>query len=176
MNTVVTCYSQTGNTRKVAGAIAGALPGEVPVTDLADALLDDADVVFVGMPVVSFSAPAEVRSFLQEQCRGRRVALFVTHAADEKMPELRPWLDACREAATGCDVVGFFHCQGQLAEPVRQWMAGSGMPDLVRFAGMAGVADGQPDDARLDAARRFARQVVSDVTTGARTTPVPTSV
>lgn len=172
MDFVVTCYSQTGNTRKVADAIAGALPGAAPATDLAGAVLEHADVVFVGMPVVSFGAPAEVRSFLQEQCRGVRVALFITHAAREDMPELQPWLQACRDAAEGCDVVGLFHCQGQLAEPVRTWMAGSDMPDLVRFAQLAGDADGQPDDARLEAAARFAEHVAADVEAGLVTEPV----
>jgi flavodoxin len=155
----VAYFSQTGNTRKVADAIAGALPGEVPVTDLEHAALDGADVVFVGMPVVRFGAPDEARAFLREHCRGRRVALFVTHAAGEDTPELQPWLQTCRDAADGCEVVGFFHCQGQLAAPVMQFMLASDMPDLVRFAQMADVADGQPDAARLDAARRFAEQV-----------------
>lgn len=172
MDFVVTCYSQTGNTRKVADAVAGALPGTPPVTDLAGAVLDDADLVFVGMPVVSFGAPAEVRSFLQERCRGTRVALFITHAAREDTPELQPWLQACRDAAEGCDVVGLFHCQGQLADPVRRWMAASDMPDLVRFAQLAGDADGQPDEGRLAAAARFAEQVASELASGLHAEPV----
>jgi hypothetical protein len=164
MRYVVTCFSQTGNTRKVAEAIAAALPEDVAASDFAEAPLDGADLVFVGMPVVRFGAPNEARTFLQERCRGRRVALFVTHAAGEDMPELQPWLDACRAAAEGCDVVDLFHCQGQLAEPVRQWMAGCGMPDLVAFAEMAGAADGQPDETRLRAAADFAVRVAGDLT------------
>jgi flavodoxin len=172
MRTIVTCFSETGNTRKVAEAIAGALPGDVLVTSLADAVPDDADVAFVGMPVVRFGAPEQARAFLQERCRGRRVALFITHAAREDTPELQPWLDTCREAAEGCEVVGLFHCQGQLAEPVRRYMLTSDVPDLVRFAGMAGSADGQPDEARLDAARRFAERMMEDLPAGALADPV----
>ena len=62
--------------------------------------------------------------------------------------------------------MGFFHCQGQLAEPVRQWMAGSGMPDMVRFAEMAHLADGQPDASRLASAREFAATVAAAVSDG----------
>jgi hypothetical protein len=168
MRYVVTCFSQTGNTRKVAEAIAAALPEDVAVCDLAEAPLDGADLVFVGMPVVRFGAPDEARTFLQKRCRGRRVALFVTHAAGEDMPELQPWLQTCRDAAEGCEIVDFFHCQGQLAEPVRQWMAGCGMPDLVGFAEMAGAAAGQPDETRLRAAADFAARVTGE--------PMPVSV
>ena len=172
MRYAVTCLSQTGNTQKVARAIAGALPGDVPVTDLDHAELDGAGVVFVGMPILQFGAPGEVRAFLQDRCAGRRVALFVTHAADERMPELQPWLQECRDAAAGCDVVGFFHCQGQLAEPVRQYMLASDVPDLVRFAEMAGMADGQPDAGRLDAAARFAERIVAESATDVVESPV----
>lgn len=165
MRCAVTCFTQTGNTRKVAEAIAGALPGDVAVTALEETAAGDADLVFVGMPVVRFGAPPEVRTFLQEHCRGRRVALFVTHAAREDTPELQPWLEDCRQAADGCDVAGFFHCQGQLAEPVKRFMLGSDMPDLVRFARLAGDADGQPDQTRLDAAARFAERVAASLET-----------
>lgn len=91
------------------------------------------------------------------------MALFVTHAAPEDLPELEAWLQSCREAAAGGDLVGLFNCQGQLAEPVRQAMLASGMPELVRFAEMADVAAGQPDESRLAAAADFARQTAAQL-------------
>jgi hypothetical protein len=170
MKTTVTYFSQTGNTRKVAEAIAGALPGDVTLAELASGPdTEDADVVFVGMPVVRFGPPPEVTDYLRRHCAGRDVALFVTHAAPEGMPELEPWLAACREAATGARIVGFFDCQGQLAEPVRRWMEDSGMPDMVAFAAMADVAAGQPDASRLAAARAFAADTAARVTAGVAT-------
>lgn len=58
MKSTVIYFSQTGNTRKVAEAIAGALPGTVTLADLASAPEPgDADVVFIGMPVVRFGPP-----------------------------------------------------------------------------------------------------------------------
>lgn len=168
MKSTVVCFSQTGNTRKVAEAIAGALPGAVTLADLAsDPDTGDVDVVFVGMPVVRFGPPPEVAEYLRRHCGGRDVALFVTHAAPEGLPELEPWLAACREAAAGARLVGFFNCQGQLAEPVQRWMEGSGMPDLVAFAALADVAAGQPDAARLAAARSFAEEIAARVAAGA---------
>lgn len=168
MKSTVICYSQTGNTRKVAEAIVDALPGAVTLADLASAPdLGDEDIVFVGMPVVRFGPPPEVAEYLGRHCGGRDVALFVTHAAPEGMPELEPWLAACREAAADARLVGFFDCQGQLAEPVRRWMEGSGMPDLVAFAALADVAAGQPDASRLAAARAFAEETAARVAQGA---------
>jgi Flavodoxin domain len=167
MKSTVTYFSQSGNTQKVAEAIADALPGDVTFGELASVpAAADADVVFVGMPIVRFGPPEEVRDYLRRDCAGRDVALFVTHAAPEDINDVQPWLEACRDAASGCRLVGFFHCQGRLAEPVRQWMAASGMPDMVRFADMAHLADGQPDASRLASARAFAESVATGFDTG----------
>jgi hypothetical protein len=87
--------------------------------------------------------------------------LFITHAASEEMPELVPWLDACREAAVGCEVVGVFNCQGQVPPATRQSWIDTGVPMLVQFGQLAGMADGQPDEAALRRARDFARETVA---------------
>jgi hypothetical protein len=95
------------------------------------------------------------------------VALFITHAAGEEMPELVPWLDACREAAAGCEVVDVFNCQGQVPASTRQSWIDTGVPMLVQFGQMAAVADGQPDEAALARAGDFARETVARMETPA---------
>ena len=165
MRSAVVYFSVGGNTERVARAIAEALPGEVDLAELNSAPpLDGYDLVFVGMPIHQFGAPPAVRDYLQGACQGRRVALFITHAAGVDMPELAPWLVACREAAEGCDVVGVFNCQGQVPPATRQQWIDSGIPMLVQFGQMASIADGQPDDAALLKARAFAREVASTAT------------
>lgn len=168
MRTAVISYSESGNTAKVAGAIAAALrdaaepDDELILGSVQDAPeLDGCDLVFVGMPIVRFRAPEAVRRYLREQCAGRRVALFVTHAAPGDLEQLATWLDACREASLGSELVGFFHCQGALAEPVRQFMLSSGDAMLTQFAEMAACADGQPDEAALARAAEFSRETVA---------------
>ena len=124
MRSAVIYFSVSGNTEKVARAIAEALPGDVELAELGEAPpLEGCDLAFVGMPIHQFGAPEPVQEFLRTACQQRRVALFITHAAGEEMPELVPWLDACREAAAGCEVVGVFNCQGQV--PPRPARAGS---------------------------------------------------
>lgn len=157
MKSTVIYMSVSGNTKQVAGAIAEALPGEVQLAELgSEVRVADDDLLFVGMPMHQFGAPEAVSQFLRSACQDRRVALFVTHAAPEDMPELQSWLDSCAQAAEGCDVVGVFHCQGQVPQETRQSWIDTGVPMLVQFGQMAAIADGQPDDAALDRARRFA--------------------
>lgn len=157
MRTAVMYMSVSGNTQKVARAIADALPGEVRLAEIGDdEAVDDCDLVFVGMPMHQFGAPEAVSRYLADQCRGRRVALFVTHAAPDDLPELDSWLTSCEEAADACRLAGVFHCQGQVPQETRQGWIATGVPMLVQFGEMAAVADGQPDEAALDRARRFA--------------------
>ena len=190
MKTAVVHYSETGNTARVGQAIAQALDPVVTSDNTAAAAatdsivaapiedapivvapiqdepsLDGCDLVFVGMPVIRFGAPEPAQMFLEEQCAGRRVALFVTHAAPDYLDLLEGWLNACKVAATAAsaELVGFFHCQGALAEPVRQYMLASGDAMLTQFAEMASCADGQPDEAALARAAEFARETVAQV-------------
>jgi len=165
MKTAVVYYSETGNTARVGEAIARALdtPGAVTASIQDEPSLDGCDLVFVGMPVIRFGAPEPAQLFLEEQCVGRRVALFVTHTAPDYLDLLEGWLGACKVAATAAEaeLVGIFHCQGALAEPVRQYMLASGDAMLTQFAEMASCADGQPDDAALARAAEFARETVA---------------
>jgi hypothetical protein len=182
MKAAVVYCSASGNTAKVGEAIARTLRDELPGPKGNDTArvandvivwplgkadegpdLADSDVVFVGMPIERFGAPEPARRFLAEHCSGRRVALFVTHAAPEDLPDVEPWLDDCRAAAAGAELVGLFHCQGQLAAPVRDAMLASGMPALVGFAEMADYVAGQPDDAALARAAVFARETAARV-------------
>jgi len=160
MRSTVVYFSASGNTEKVAKAIAGALPGEVELARLDQApALEGSDIVFVGMPIHQFGPPKAVCEYLQGACRGRRVALFITHAAGEDMPEVAPWIDACREAASDCDLLDTFNCQGQVPAATRQEWIDTGVPMLVQFGQMAGMADGQPNEAALERARAYACHV-----------------
>jgi flavodoxin len=164
MESAVVYFSVSGNTEKVARAIAQALPDEVDLAALERApSLDGYDVVFVGMPIHQFGPPECVREYLQSTCQARRVALFITHAASEEMPELEPWLAACRESASGSEIIGTFNCQGEVPMGTRQQWIDSGVPLLVQFGQMAGIADGQPDEAALERARAFARRVAAEI-------------
>ena len=163
MKSAVVYYSATGSTKKVAEAIHGELGEDTPLAPIdAAGDLEDRDVVFVGFPINAFGPPQPVKEFLASAVAGKCIALFITHASPEENPAAQQWLSACKEAAVGADVVGIFHCQGPLAEPVKQHMLGSGDPKMVAWA-ESDNSQGKPDAAALDRARAFARAIVSPV-------------
>ncbi len=84
MKTLVTYFSETGNTRKVAEAIFGEIQGEKEIKDIAGVEnIDGYDLTFVGFPIQAFAPPKPVKLFLQDKCRGKQLVMFTTHAQRE---------------------------------------------------------------------------------------------
>jgi hypothetical protein len=161
MKVTVTYMSLSGNTKQVAEAIFDALDTEKELSRLYQvANLNGCDLAFVGAPVMHFGPPAKAERFLEQHCRGKRIALFVTHAAPEDCRDLNEWLARFRQAASDADIVGVFNCQGELAEPVMGAMARSLNPQLRLLAARGHETRGQPDAGRLEKARTFARTIV----------------
>jgi len=170
MKVLVTYLSQTGNTKKVAEAIFDEITCEKELTTI-DSVpgLDSFDLVLVGFPVWQ-SGPAEpARKFLDERARGKKVALFVTHAMDPDSPDqaaremLGGILDKCRSAAAGSKLAGFFNCRGELSENVAAFLMKSSEPAMRRFGEMRSLTVGQPDNVSLDSARIFAREIIQKI-------------
>jgi len=162
---LVTYFSVTGNTRKVAETIFHALPGEKELKALGEVIsLEGYDRVFIGFPVMQFGPPREVRKFAQSLAGGKRVALFVTHAmatgtddpVQRKMLETE--LGKCRDLFP--DAVGFFHCKGELSVKTASELTETGIPMLMEFAGMRPLTLGHPTTDELYQARIFALSVV----------------
>lgn len=162
MRSLVVYFSQTGNTKKVADAIFGELPEPRELKEMSEVeSLEGYDLCLVGFPVIAFGPAQQGREFLENYAAGRDVALFLTHAAPEREAEDEGWLEACRQAAAEAELIGFFHCRGELAAPVAEALVKSGNEVLREFGERRPETVGQPDESRLERARVFAREMVS---------------
>ena len=164
MKILVTWYSETGNTRKVADAIFEALSGDKTMTPFSEVeSLGGYDLSFIGFPVKRFGVPGPVREFITTHAAGKRIALFVTHAmpSDSEDPQQQALLEKelakCRAACSKSELVAFFHCRGELSEQLADELRSSNIPVLMEFAGMRSVTLRHPDQSELEAARAFAR-------------------
>jgi len=161
MRTLVAYMSSAGNTKKVAEAIYESLDCEkeiMPIDQVVD--MGGYNLSFLGFPMRRFGPDPKAASFLRKHCQlGRDVALFITHAAPEDEAELPGWLEGFRNAAAGANIVGMFDCQGQLAKGIKFIL--SIMPDPeIRAMARRDNSQGQPDAARLDRARAYAREML----------------
>jgi flavodoxin len=164
VNYIVTYYSRTGNTKKVAEAIYNALPGDkklMPIDRVES--LDGIDLAFIGFPVMQFGVPAEARNFIAEHASGKKIALFVTHAMPSESDDpvqkamLEKELQKCRSVCPKSELAGLFHCQGELARIYADELLASNIPMLMEFAAMQPLTAGHPDPAELEQAAGFAK-------------------
>lgn len=161
MKTLVTYYSRTGNTKKIAEAIFEEIAGQKELKSLGQlAEVGQYDVIFVGSPIEKHGLVQEVQEFLKERIGNRKVALFITHAAPEHADMVSMYIKQAKELIENpSNFLGIFTCQGELSEAVAEYMSKSGNPQLQKFAGMRGLTLNQPDAERIERGRQFARDV-----------------
>lgn len=166
MRVLVAYMTSTGNTKKVAEAIYGEIEGEKeikPIGEVTD--IGAYDLSFLGFPTHGQGPDKKVKAVLAKHCtNGRKVALFVTHAAPEDAPELPESLARFKQAAAGASIVGVFDCQGELSGGVKMVMRISPNKQLRTWAKIDN-SKGQPDGARLEKARAFAKATMANAAT-----------
>jgi len=161
MKVLVTYFSQSGNTRKVAEAIFQEIQASKEIRELAQVdSLDGYNLTFLGFPIQAFGPAQQAAAFMEKHAAGKNLALFITHAAPEDSTDLQQWLANCRALAAGANLVGMFDCQGELSEQVADLMSKSGDERLAAWAKDRPSTLGQPDDTSLQRARAWARELL----------------
>jgi flavodoxin len=164
MKVLVAYMSLTGNTEKIARAIFGEIKEEKELKEIKEIKnLKEYDFVFVGFPMHGFGCPEQAEDFLQKNCAGKKIALFITHGAPEESRELQPWLDKCKEVPSGVEVIDMFNCQGELAQDVIDALLASDNPRHRAYGEHGHTTRGQPDATRVERARVFAREIMERI-------------
>jgi flavodoxin len=156
MKVLVAYMSRTGNTKKVAEAIYGAIPQPKEIKRVEDVTsLEGYDLAFLGFPMHAFGPDKPVKTFLETHVKDRAIALFITHMAPEDAPPLQGWIQKFSDAAVGANIIGIFDCQGQLNSRLLKIIM------RLRYPTRADSSQGQPDETRLERARAFANEIMN---------------
>ena len=165
MKTLVIYFSRSGNTKRVAKTIYEEIPDEKEIKSIdANLSLEDYDLVFLGFPIESYAPPKPIQNFLQENTKHKELVLFITHGVPEGHELLSIWIDTCKKLLhPTAKVVDVFTCQGEVADHVVTELSKS--PDLMlqAWAAHCYLIKGQPDEARLQRAKEFARKISSSI-------------
>ena len=161
MKVLVAYLSQSGNTKKVAEAIYEEIRAEKDLKDLGEVdSLEGYDLAFIGFPIHAGNPAADAKAFLDTHARGKKIAVFATHAALEGTENAERYLASCKVAVTDAELVGVFDCQGEMAQTIVDFLAKSDNQRHQEAAARAPETRGQPDESRLEKARAFAREVM----------------
>jgi flavodoxin len=162
MKVLVTYFSQTGNTKKIAEAIFEEIHTEKEIKPLKEVSnLEGYDFAFIGFPVHGFGPTKNAADFIKKHAKDKKVALFVTHAMPPDMDMLQGLLNKCKKPANKADLVNFYDCQGELAEKVAQMLMKSGNPQMEQFGKMRDMTVGHPNAEEIENARIFARETIA---------------
>jgi flavodoxin len=157
---LITYFSLTGNTKKVAEAIFEAIKGEkilLPISEVQET--ETYDLLFVGFPVHSHSTPYKVEAFLRQLPPGKKVALFSTHGSLTGGELSRQALEYAAAVAPQIKIVATFSCRGRVSPAALEILRRS--PEHEAWVEMAASAHHHPDQHDLEEARVFARWVMT---------------
>jgi flavodoxin len=158
LKTLVTYYSITGNTKKVAEAIYESLEGDREIKNVEESPeLDEYNLVFVGFPVHSHSLPHKVELLLKNIPQGKKIALFSTHGSLTGSRLSIEALEYAMVLASKAKVLGSFSCRGKVSPEALEVLIKS--PEHIAWAEMAASARNHPDQNDLEDARAFARWI-----------------
>lgn len=158
MKTLVTYFSLTGNTQKIAEAIYETLKHDKEIEKIDECSdLDEYTLVFVGFPVHSHSVPFKVEAFLKNIPQGKKIALFSTHGSLTGSQLSREALENAVVLAPKAKVLGSFSCRGKISSEDLEVLMRS--PEHAAWTEMAVSARNHPDQNDLDDARAFARWI-----------------
>jgi flavodoxin len=162
MKALVTYYSQTGNTEKLARAIYEAIPMEkelLPVQNVKNT--KGYDIIFVGFPVHAHSVPAKLIPLFKDLPAGQNIALFCTHGSLRGGHLPKQALEHAIGLSNGAKILGTFGVRGRVNANVIDSL----MKQLEHraWAEEAQGADEHPSDADLADAKEFARKVLAKI-------------
>jgi flavodoxin len=160
LKALVTYFSLTGNTKKIAEAIFDTLGGDTDINIIdEDSDLNEYDLVFVGFPVHSHSVPFKVEKFLKHIPEGKKIALFSTHGSLTGSRLSREALEHAIVLASKAKVLGSFSCRGKVSPEALEVLMRS--PEHVAWAEMAPSARKHPDPNDLEDAHVFAHWILT---------------
>jgi flavodoxin len=160
MKALVSYYSDTGNTKKVADAIYDAIEeSEKEICLAKDASnLSDYDLIFCGFPVQSMGLPEKMAAFVKGLPEGTKVAFFATHGSLRGGELAITAFYAALGLSKNLKVMGTFGCRGVVKQAIVDALLKKA--EHRGWALEAQSAVGHPDEADLEDAKAFAAAMV----------------
>ena len=112
MNIAVRYYTRSGNTKKLADAIANAVSAESK--DLSNSLEKRVDILFLGCSYYAFDVDAEVKRFIKEN--KEKIGKIVCFGTSAMMKSMKRPVSKVAEPLGVAIAEEEFHCRGQFGK------------------------------------------------------------
>jgi flavodoxin len=166
MRVLVTYYSETGNTEKLAKAIyEGVEKAEkemAPISEVGN--LEDYDLIFCGFPVQSSSVPKKVEPILKSIPEGKKLAIFATHGSLRGGQLATTAFEYAMSLAAKAKLIGTFGSRGKVKTSLIEALMKR--PEHKAWAEEAQSAVTHPDGADLADGRDFGKKMAKKARSG----------
>jgi flavodoxin I len=156
MKALVTYYSESGNTEKLAQAIYDGIELSekdiLPIGEVKD--IGGYDLIFCGFPVQASSLPGKAESFIRNIPQGKKLALFATHGSLRGGQLAITAFYYAMSLAPKATILGTFGCRGEVKPGIIEALMKK--PEHKGWAIEARSAAGHPDKADLADGKEFA--------------------
>lgn len=160
MKVLITYFTKTGNTEKLARAIYQVMGGNKEMLPLKEVQsLDGYDMIFCGFPVHSHSVPVPVQNFIKSISPGKKLAFFVTHGSLRGGELAVTAIEHAISLASKLKLLGTFGCRGKVDPKLIEALLKK--PEHRAWAETAKSAASHPDESDLEDARQFAKKILT---------------
>ena len=180
MKVLVTYYSETGNTEKIAKAIHEEASKNhdssiKKLKDLDVSNLNNYDLIFLGSATHSSDLARPVLNFIKEipEKSKIKIAGFVTHAvylpseSEEITASHNKWAGRCRQTfenlqeEKNIQFLEFYSCMGAPSPPIEEFIQTSVIPNEDVYNQYIEIARKHPNEEDVKNAQEFAKRVLS---------------
>ena len=159
MKILVTYFTKSGNTEKVAQAIYQAIGAKKEIVPLKEVKNPaDYDIIFFGFPVHAHSVPVSAQNFIKSIPAGKKLAFFVTHGSLRGGELAVTAIEHAISLASKLKLLGTFGCRGKVDPKLIEALLKQ--PEHRACAETAKSAVSHPDESDLEDARHFAKKIL----------------
>ena len=165
MKALVTYFSQTGNTEKLAKAIFEAIDVEKEILPVKEVkAVEGFDIVFCGFPVHAHSVPMPAQELIKQLPSGQKLAFFCTHGSPRGGPLAVQALEHAVSLAANAKVLGQFGSRGKVSMSIIDALMQK--PEHKAWAEEAQGAASHPNKADLEDVKDFTKQMIAKAIKG----------
>ncbi len=163
MKTLVTYYSDSGNTAKVAEGLFNGLKVKDKTLLAIDKVtsLDEYDMIFCGFPVIEHSVPLKMQNFLKSIPAKSNIAFFATHGSVRDSAKAKTAFENAGTLVKYSKILGTFGVRGSVKQSVIDLLQNK--PEHRPWVDEAITAVGHPNESDLNDAVQFANQMLEKV-------------
>lgn len=165
LKALITYYSESGNTKKVAeGIYDGLTLKNKTISDISNVQnLDDYDIIFCGFPVYDHSVPPKMQAFLKAIPSGSNIAFFSTHGVHTNTVKSKTAFEVAGTLVGSSRILGTFGTRGKVEESVREAYGDK----LVNksWTDESITAVGHPNESDIEDAKQFAAKMLEKIKT-----------